>query len=138
MKTINITNSEDGRFIVNKVRGSGVETYEYDDIEELLQCEFLRFCCCGIPELSIKYVYNVLKCMQLNRDDTQKKFDELAKVFKTKEEQYFAYYAIDNMGLTDHGGQVPGWLTPKGEEFIKLYEEFFVPYNNAENEGKTP
>jgi len=104
--------------------------YEYDgcyysELLKVLQCGILDFCGCGLPETTVKYVRDGLKIIkQRENANSEKEWEEWRKIakdyFKTKGAEYFFYYVMDKLELIEHGSSVPGWLTEKGEQFIKL------------------
>lgn len=114
--------------------------FPYDHAESFLHCAILGFCACGDPRASLTYVRDVLR--HINRFvELQEECDfsvfydgweeDGKKLFPTKGAEYFAYYVLDANGLTEHGSSVPGWLTPKGKEFMEDVNELLesVPEN---------
>ena len=88
----------------------------WTDRSSYLQCEVLGLCGCGIPDETMKYIYENLKRF----DNTGKEFewgdyDDLPYVF-------FCYWANDK-GFAEHGGGVRcSWLTEKGKEVLRDIE----------------
>jgi hypothetical protein len=108
------------------------DTY-YEDAESFLATAILDFCGCGMPDAALEHVRDAL---QLIKDlyDTNK-YDEWRekelKLFNSDGPAYFMYYFLDNKELTEHGGQVPGWLTLEGEELLDDLNELI---KNCEEE----
>jgi len=83
----------------------------------------MGFCGCGVPIDTLEYVGNVLAHINLIRTQvneeggiTWDEFKERGKVlFPTDGAEYFAYYVMDKVEFTEHGGSVPGWLSELGE-----------------------
>jgi hypothetical protein len=89
-------------------------------------CVKLGFCGCGDPESAIKYIGAVMEIMsEFNPDnkDWGATLDKLDRIFNSEGEKYFAFYYLDNLGLSEHGGSVPGWLTNKGIDFLAMIRE---------------
>lgn len=105
------------------------EGISYDGAEQFLQVKFLNHCACGRPFENIKYVGKVLRHIhnlkelvwekKTSYEDWEKEGEEIG----SSDALYFAYYCLDELGLTEHGGSVPGWLTQKGIEFMEDAEE---------------
>ena len=102
--------------------------YEYDEVlhEDLLlalHSGVLKFCGCGRPEESVRYVMEGLKILEytfgMPYEDKRALREEH---FGIDGAEYFFYYVMDALELTEHGGSVPGWVTPEGKEFIRLAE----------------
>lgn len=90
--------------------------------------ETMGFCGCGKPWDSAEYIIDVLLHIEKLRTHVwEKKMTfrewkiEGQKLFPNDGAAYFAYYVLDEKELIEHGGSVPGWLTPKGYELLKLY-----------------
>lgn len=82
----------------------------------------MNFCGCGCPEETMQYVTGILTAMKERSDSGWKidKVDEALGAGKNTGIYYFIMYALDAMGLTEHGSSVGGsWLTDKGTEFLK-------------------
>lgn len=109
------TGDEEYPYLIDKIG--------YRDVEQVLSRDF-GWCGCGDPEAALEYVYKYLKGYQDSREGkiTWEKRDEL---FSSEGEMYFFLYWADDKGLMEHGTSVwSGWITKKGEEFIKDYELF--------------
>jgi len=107
--------------------GDGSYTWEgcyYENAVDLIQCGFLRFCACGSPEENLRYIRQALQLIQRRMTEGDPLYDwrnyeeATGSFYHTEGAKYFMYYWLDSMGLTDHGTQVPGWLTARGEQLI--------------------
>jgi len=87
-----------------------------------------HFCGCGAPGEAYKYLRDVLNMIPAGSDDDwDGKYEKREEYFKDIPGiGYFTYYMIDNMGLTEHGGSVPGWLTEKGIELRDMLNELEI------------
>ncbi len=92
----------------------------------------LGFCGCGQPENALRYVLAGLKVVGMRgpTDMTahsnwfqEVKYPTQKAQFVSAGAEYFFYYWASSKGLTEHGGSVPGWLTPDGEQLIKDIEQ---------------
>ena len=121
-----ISHTPDGRWLLGED--------EYDSETSLLQIGVFDCCACGMPEKNLEYILGALELIKdrgpesnkpLGKDTEwslwwdQHKKDTIAH-HGSEEPAYFFYYWADNQKLTEHGGSVPGWLTAKGEEVLKL------------------
>lgn len=73
----------------------------------------LGFCWCGSPGDVLTLIRDSLKA---------KTADDWWKHGDTSPAGYLLEYTMDRVGLTEHGGSVPGWLTDKGREILALLE----------------
>ena len=105
----------------------------YTDIESFIATGLFGFCGCGNNESAIEYVYKAM-CLvwKLKTVVWEKKLDyeiwrtEIGIFFNSDDgAEYFMWYFLDNAGLTEHGGSVPGWLTADGEELLDDIERHF-------------
>ena len=115
---------EDDSYIIDDVY--------HEDIENALTSGICNFCGCGNPKDALKYVGKVLRLiytLQTDVWDNKLPYDDWSKLekklFPVKGSEYFAYYWLDNMELTEHGGSVPGWLVDKGIELMEDIEELY-------------
>ena len=116
--------------------------------EEWWLKEQLGMCGCGRPEGAMKYILGAMLLLW----DSQRKsdllltpsggvtpeweahFEEYRKnvneYFHSEGEndgiEYHMWYYLDDNGLTDHGGSVPGWLSEHGKEVMKRLCLFLV------------
>lgn len=110
---------------------------EYDDAESFLWCGLFGFCACG-PNDRTEIVRKGLAHLQSrsefwHKDEPQTKEqndtfyaqwnEEARRIFGNEESRYFFYYWADKEDLTEHGGAIPGWLTDKGEEVLRLLNQ---------------
>ena len=122
--------------------------------EEFLQGHILGFCCCGVPQDSLRYVRDCLRHVA-NRDTVNKKrnthkegdewdtayqeWDKAGKELMGRAE-YFTLYFLDQKVFTEHGSSVGGsWLSSKGKELLQdLDVRLFplVPRRSQEGPGR--
>lgn len=104
----------------------------YRDAKDLMCSCFLNFCGCGLPESAMDLVMNCLKLIDdhhtaMTRDEWKEHYKtwcaEVEKVLPGDGLQYFMWYWLDAMGLTEHGSSVPGWLTEKGKWVLSDLQE---------------
>lgn len=102
------------------------------------------FCGCGMPTEAMKYIRDVMQHVEnlhvlnnpdeLTPDARSALYDKWAEdgkaIFPNQGAEYFAYYVLDAKGLTEHGGSVPGWLTPKGREVLSDINEILTMEEN--------
>lgn len=99
-------------------------------LEDYLQEHVLGFCTCGRPEESLSLVRDVLRHISHLQDlvwtnqQTFEEWDEAGEAICGEREMYFLFYFLDSKNLTEHGGAVPGWLTSRGREVLKLLDEW--------------
>lgn len=96
----------------------------WGNAEDFLQGYVLGFCCCGLPLDNLKYIASILQHVHNLKEQVwskKKTYDEWhkeGKLLGTDQQLYFAYYFLDSKKLIEHGGSVPGWLTPEGLKFL--------------------
>lgn len=93
----------------------------------------LGFCGCGDPLAALRYIRDVLRLVAMKGPDSMgpdglREWTEWYNtVYLTESEALFhgddgarfvAFYLLDDKGLTEHGGSVPGWLTDKGKGIL--------------------
>ncbi len=99
------------------------------DAESYLQGYSLGFCCCGTPEHSLGLVRDVLRTVSnLNvlvreKSQTWEEWKLAGEQICSEREMDFVFYFLDAKKLTEHGGSIPGWLTPKGEQLLQDLDE---------------
>jgi hypothetical protein len=71
-------------------------------------------CGCGAPEDVAELLRDVLAAVDLDEG----KFARLDELIPQSGAQYWILYYVAHLGLTEHGGSVPGWLTPRGKEVL--------------------
>lgn len=94
----------------------------YQTAKDLIQSGVLGFCCCGDPDLNLRYIrdgFALIRELSDGCGGVYKSIRERMTAFHGGEtqEQFFHYWA-DEQGYTEHGGAVPGWLEPKGVELL--------------------
>jgi len=109
----------------------------YKDAESFLQTKILGFCGCCLPNLSLKHtqialrqVYNLNTLVHNKKQTWDEWKSENEKLLGNENSVYFMWYWLDTKELTEHGGSVPGWLTPKGKELLEDLDEYFKHLNN--------
>ena len=105
-----------------KISGDGsftdTEGRYWDNKEDYLG-HLLGFCGCGCPDDALRFVGDVLELIG-DRFEKESFVDDSAKMFCDNTGlEYLVYYLLDNRGLIEHGGSVPGWLTDYGKDFLK-------------------
>lgn len=116
------------------VEGEGVYVDEdgchHQDAIEFIIERIFGFCGCGCPYDVAEYIRQALQSIYdieqkvwtnkvtynewKNDNDNKKK----KKIYSSQGAEYFIYYVLDQKGLTEHGGSVPGWLTESGKELL--------------------
>lgn len=93
----------------------------YEDAESFLATGVLDFCGCGMPDAALEHVRDSLQLIKdlYSTENYNKWREKELDLFNNYGVAYFMYYFLDNKGLTEHGGQVPGWLTLEGEELLE-------------------
>lgn len=90
--------------------------------------EALGFCGCGQPEQALRYVRDG---MRLLAEDPPKGVPFHAwwpghevrlDAFAPSAARDVLWYLLNDRGLAEHGGSIPGWLTEKGEEVLAALE----------------
>lgn len=90
------------------------------------------FCGCGQPNEAFEMLRDTLVLINelkvvvwsspdrsLARNDWNRRFSELIGSKDRTGLACWWLYWIDHIGLTEHGGSVPGWLTPLGEKVME-------------------
>lgn len=107
------------------------EGCSWSDAVAYLQGGVLGFCTCGAPEDNLLYVMGGLEV--LSEDADMADFDawwpahmgRVVEHFGSEQAaNFFAYWANDVAGLMEHGGSIPGWLTPKGHDVLRMLREW--------------
>lgn len=81
----------------------------------------IGFCGCGQPMEAFKLLRDTLLHFSSAKTDN-KWWEKLDKFLESKERPGLVcwwLYWIDYVGLTEHGGSVPGWLTPLGKKVME-------------------
>jgi hypothetical protein len=110
------------------------------DATSLRAFDALGFCGCGRPDDALLYVRNVLRHVHSLKTDgwpllegigPKPAWDEWIKGHRERGEtlfhgdtgaEYLVYYLLADKGLLEHGGSLPGWLTPEGEAILAELE----------------
>lgn len=99
---------------------------DYQDAAELLRSRIL-VCGCGMPEAAMLFVVEMLECFSdLGSAKTRAEMDAWceqrrateARLMQSDGARYFVYYLLNELGLLEHGGSVPGWPTEEGKAFV--------------------
>ena len=95
----------------------------YEDAHSLVLSGMLGFCGCGRPTDAATYIRDVLihidNGMRIDhKNNGYEKWAARGRELGSDGALYFTYYVLDEKGFTEHGGSVPGWLTPKGQELL--------------------
>lgn len=103
-----------------------------------IQRGILKFCGCGMPGSNLAYIRDRMRALKKRHDENQfafeklhgynadrwqKNTDAIYALFPDQQSAYFFFYWMDSVGLEEHGGSVPGWLTDKGVELLEDLEE---------------
>lgn len=97
----------------------------FDSLDDVLAMGILGFCGCGRPDDALRLIINIMKTRAFpDKDLTVLDFRDTAALVRDNAEvaAYIIFYLLDEKGLTEHGSSVPGWLTAKGEAFVKAYD----------------
>jgi len=101
---------------------------EYDKPEAFIVEGLLGFCGCGMPDQCLRYINKCLSHINELRayDHTDRtKWSVWYPAWVKRGDAFmgagscFTWYVLDERGLLEHGGNVPGWLTPLGEELLE-------------------
>ena len=116
---------------------SDANEIEYDSVTDVLQIGVFGFCGCGLPDENVKLIVDGLRLLKESSDrgaEERKKIPHeewypdwdkrMNSVFESEASKYFFYYWCDKEELTEHGGSVPGWLTDKGVEVLRISDQF--------------
>ena len=101
----------------------------YEDIIDFICTGILGFCGCGRPIDALIYIRDVLSLIdewtghEFQKITYEEHKEKEKALFNNEGQAYFTWYYLDNLGLTDHGGSVPGWLTPEGEILLSDLKE---------------
>ena len=126
---MNIDKYKTGDMCMDEPEYKDEEGISYPGAEAFLQTKILGFCGCGDPFRNIKYVGKILRYVHDLKEKVwtdemyYKEWETEGEKIGLEEALYFAYYCLTEIGLLEHGGAVPGWLTPRGIEFMEDAEE---------------
>lgn len=106
----------------------------------------MGFCVCGRPEDALLRARRIMRVVANLKDlvwtqDLNGRHPAYEAWKKQVQElfhgdlgaEYLAWYWLDDKGLTEHGGGVPGWLTDKGERILRDLDSL-APYLEAQAE----
>lgn len=97
----------------------GIAPTPYETLVDARWFEEMNFCGCGCPEETQEWLAAVLDAIKARSDSRYTRDDVQAAIGLNENAAYFVLYALDAMGLTDHGGSVGGcWLTTEGERLL--------------------
>lgn len=114
--------NQDGIYMVNDV------CYGETPIDFILSY-YLDFCTCGQPEQDAELIRDVLRhvqeCKELlwTEQITYEQWAERATKIAPDNCMQVIYKLLDSKNLLEHGGGVPGWLTPLGEDILSDLNE---------------
>lgn len=113
-------------FKFTKVNGDYLDEdgCHYDSLQDIVTMDVLEFCGCGDPIAALKYVHDALILVDKSyNNDWKVTRGERDNFFNNSEGlEYFVWYYLSHLGLTEHGSSVPGWITAKGKAVIVTYE----------------
>lgn len=98
-------------------------------------------CNCGQPDEAVRFLRDVLQLLRdlshvvwptLQGPDRDAAYRTAYKTWEQRESslipspglQMVVYYRLHALGLTEHGGSVPGWLSDKGHRVLDALERF--------------
>jgi hypothetical protein len=97
----------------------------HETADMVIQTGMLGFCGCGSPDENVSLLGKVLRLINSRQELT---YDEwiikVREVLPNGDIEYFMWYWLDKEEYTEHGGSVPGWLTPKGEQLLSDIEQW--------------
>lgn len=104
-------------------------TYWQDGLESFIQGKVFGFCCCGNPELMIEYVLEAMELLEWHSNtEPHPSYEEYKKrldiIFADRRTEILMWYWLDSKEWTEHGGGVPGWLTPEGYKVMALLRKW--------------
>jgi hypothetical protein len=104
----------------------------YEDAVSYLG-HLLGFCGCDAPEKALEYIRKRMQALKdiyktayengFLKPDGMDRWKEMNAMFSDHGADYFFWYRLDNLELTEHGGSVPGWLTEKGNDYLEAITE---------------
>lgn len=99
----------------------------YESAFEYYQFEVFNFCGCGYPEEAMKYIFGIIELLYIRSENRLNNpsawvedSDKIENYFNSKGEEYFVLYLLNHLGIEEHGGSTPGWLTLHG---LEVYED---------------
>jgi hypothetical protein len=109
------------------------EGISHRSVRDYIGIELLGFCGCGCPDAAVVYVRDALAGIKAVKDSgwTEEAWRARDAQYASEGERYFVWYRLDDLGLTEHGGSVPGWLTEKGEDWLLALDEALADEREA-------
>lgn len=87
------------------------------------------FCGCGMPEEAAAFLREVLDNIRELREAPKERGKEMAAYDRFAARQaellpsdglrYLLYYLLNHVGVLEHGGSVPGWLSDEGKALLE-------------------
>jgi hypothetical protein len=87
-------------------------------------CGLLGFCGCGVPESALRFIRDILLCIDRRYNAKGVPYEE----YRTEMDrlthddegvEYTVLYLLTEKKLLEHGGSVPGWLTDLGRDVLE-------------------
>lgn len=97
----------------SEIGGYYLDDIPYDSAETFIAVGLMNFCGCGDHESMLKHVRDILQEIKNHVDS---KFTVGFSDYSGA--KYLAWYVIDKLEWTEHGGAVPGWLTDLGKDIL--------------------
>lgn len=106
----------------------------WDDIGDIFLGSIVGQCLCGMPFDVIQFIHDGIAHLAMPKQEwggktgivfvetEQWKARQAAEAKHSDGSLYFLWHSLENMGLLEHGGSAPGWLTGKGEHFFTLVD----------------
>jgi hypothetical protein len=91
----------------------------------------LGICGCGVPEEALRVYRDALRLVAMTMQTKPTKRPREALFHGDSGLEFFVWYRLDDLGLTEHGGCVPGWLTDDGKALLDALNAF--PYLNVDS-----
>lgn len=146
-------------YLLGKPIGYDEGAFVYDgvhhqDYEDIFLSGIFGFCGCGNASGALRYIASVLRYNvneralgDLYRKEHPTGYDQVAwsahceeawareaSVCGSRDAATIIYYVLTQKDFMEHGGSVPGWLTPKGDELLSALEEYFATVESKRNE----
>ena len=96
--------------------------------------------CCGIPvEETLAYVAELLEVFAIDGDDPRWNTDR-RRLYEWRETKDGALILswLDHLDLTEHGTSIPGWITDKGNTYLRLYKLWTAEQGNPQLKPNVP
>lgn len=106
------------------------EGHHCESASDFILQAVLGFCGCGQPAAALRHLQSVLRHIHnlqhrvWTKLQTYEQWEEDgAKLFVSEGAACLFYYVLDEKGLLEHGGSVPGWLSDAG---VRMLEDLDV------------